>query len=110
MKKLICCLFISFMFCTASFYPLHTVFGQQKQIPPYAQWSNLAFKEMKHKYPNAQIVDYLHVGRTNRNSSSIEKFKFWLKENQREFGVFVDIEFENKTSKVLKVTFEESKK
>lgn len=110
MKKLLCCVVISFIYCGSNFYPLYTAYAQQKPAPPYADWSLLAFKKTKNKYPNAHIVDYLHIGKTKENSSSVEKFKFWLKDNQREFGVIVTIEFENSTARVLKVTFEETKK
>ncbi|MCM3765186.1 YqzG/YhdC family protein [Neobacillus niacini] len=82
--------------------------AQQKPIPPYAKWGQLAMKKTHEKYPQAQIVDYLHVGRTTGPQSSVEKFKLWLKDSQREFGVFVDIEFENTTEKVISTKFRES--
>lgn len=91
-------------------YLNHKVNAQQKPIPPYAKWGRLAMEKTHEKYPNAQIVDYLHIGRTTGATSSVEKFKLWLKEGQREFGVFIDIEFDNKTEKVLKVTFRGSER
>ena len=41
----------------------------QKPIPSYAKWGRLAMKETKKRYPNADIIDYLHIGRvTTRNN------------------------------------------
>jgi hypothetical protein len=80
----------------------------EKPVPSYAKWGTLAMKKTKERYPNAQIIDYLHVGKTSGPSSSTEKFKLWLKENQREFGVFVDIEFNKQTEKVINITFRET--
>ncbi|WP_099159123.1 YqzG/YhdC family protein [Virgibacillus ndiopensis] len=77
----------------------------KKEIPPYAKWGRLAMKETKARYPNADIVDYLHVGRDVRGKSSIEKFKLWLKEGNKEFGVYVNVEFDNQTEEILKVSF-----
>lgn len=86
---------------------LHT-HAQQKPIPPYAKWGKIAMEKTHEKYPQAQIIDYLHVGRTTGPNTTTEKFKLWLKGKDREFGVFVDIEFDTKTEKVLKVTFKET--
>jgi hypothetical protein len=80
----------------------------EKPVPSYAKWGTLAMKKTKEKYPNAQIIDYLHIGRISGTASSTEKFKLWLKEDNREFGVFVNIEFENRTEKVLGITFRET--
>jgi hypothetical protein len=82
--------------------------AQQKPIPPYAKWGKIAMKKTHEKYPQAQIVDYLHVGRTSGPQSSVEKFKLWLKEPQKEFGVFIDIEFDNNTEKILSVKYQET--
>jgi hypothetical protein len=87
---------------------LNTAYAQQKPIPPYAKWGQLAVKETQKKYPNAQVVDYLHIGKVSGEPSSTEKFKLWLKGPQKEFGVFVNIEFNNRTEKVLKVTYKET--
>ena len=80
----------------------------EKPVPSYAKWGTLAMKSTKERYPNAQIIDYLHVGKTSGPSSFTEKFKLWLKENQKEFGVFVDIEFNKQTEKVINITFRET--
>ncbi|MGX6445125.1 YqzG/YhdC family protein [Neobacillus sp. K501] len=111
MKKLLFCLIITIIFNSTNIIPhqiTNTIFAQQKPIPPYAKWGTLAMKETKEKYPNAEIVDYLHIGRESGPQTSIEKFKLWLKGQQKEFGVFVDIEFNNKTEQVIKITFQET--
>nr|WP_147534766.1 YqzG/YhdC family protein [Bacillus marasmi] len=81
---------------------------EQKPVPAYAKWGSLAMKETKQKYPNAQIIDYLHVGRIVNPNSSSETFKLWLREGQREFGVYITIEFDTKTEKLLRLTFKET--
>ncbi|WP_010648857.1 YqzG/YhdC family protein [Oceanobacillus massiliensis] len=80
----------------------------QETIPSYAKWGRLAVQETKAKYANAKIVDYLHVGKETKDDTSIEKFKLWLNEGDREFGVFIHIEFDTETEKVQSVTFEET--
>lgn len=87
-----------------------TIFAQQKPIPPYAKWGSLAMSKTKERYPNAQIIDYLHIGRVQGTATSTEKFKLWLREGTREFGVFINITFENKTEKVVNITYRESPK
>ena len=84
--------------------------AQQKPIPPSAKWGILAMEKTQEKYPHAEIIDYLHIGRITGSDSSTENFKLWLKENNREFGVFVHIEFNNKTEKVMRITFKETTK
>lgn len=83
-------------------------YAQQKPIPSYAKWGGYAIKQTKEKYPNAKIVDYLYMGKTKGAQSTTEKFKLWLKDDKREFGVIITIEFNNKTEKVIKVTFKET--
>ncbi|WP_010531465.1 YqzG/YhdC family protein [Lentibacillus jeotgali] len=79
-----------------------------KDIPSYAKWGRLAMKETQSKYPDADIIDYLHRGREDKNETSVEKFKLWLQEDDREFGVFIDIEFNAKTENVVDITFRET--
>jgi hypothetical protein len=109
MKKLLICLVLLFGF-TSPYLPQldHTAHAQQKPTPAYAKWSKIAIDRTKEKYPNAQVVDYLYVGRKNGTSTSTEKFKLWLKENQKEFGVYVDIEFVKETEQVVNVTYTET--
>ncbi|MGJ7912503.1 YqzG/YhdC family protein [Neobacillus sp. LXY-1] len=112
MGKLFIRFIISFVFCFSSILPIYftnTTNAQQKPIPSYAKWGRLALTKTQERYPNAQIIDYLHIGRRKGNQTSTERFKFWLKD-RREFGVFVNIEFNNKTEKVINVTFKETPK
>ncbi|RNB55672.1 DUF3889 domain-containing protein [Brevibacillus gelatini] len=77
--------------------------------PPYAKWGRLAMQETMKKYPHAQIVDYLHVGRTAKTpTTSEETFKLLLQEGNRRWALLVHIEFENQTEHVVQITFEES--
>ena len=77
--------------------------------PPYAKWGKLAVEKTKEKYPNAQIIDYLHIDRKPKTVNiTVEKFKLWLRENEKEYGVFVNVEFETKTEKFLKITFQKT--
>lgn len=78
------------------------------EIPAYAKWGRLAVKETQVKYPNADIIDYLHEGNDSTDDVTIEKFKLWLKEGDHEFGLFIRIYFDNKTEKVVKIEFQET--
>ncbi|MCM3586737.1 YqzG/YhdC family protein [Mesobacillus maritimus] len=82
--------------------------GIDAQVPPYAKWGQVAMKETKKKYPQADIVDYQHIGRETGTSTSIEKFKLWLKEDTKEFGVLIDITFDNKSEEIIKIDFSET--
>ncbi|MFP5112480.1 YqzG/YhdC family protein [Bacillaceae bacterium C204] len=111
MKKLLISLFITTFLFSGNVSPLsamNKVSAQQKPIPPYAKWGTLALKKTHEKYPHAKIIDYLHIGRTSGPQTSTEKFKLWLKDNNKEFGVFVNIEFNQVTEKVVKISFEET--
>jgi hypothetical protein len=113
MRKLFICLIAVFILSQNSMYPLNfikTSHAQQKPIPSYAKWGRLAMKKTHEKYPNAQIIDYLHIGRITGTHTSTEKFKLWLKENQKEFGVFVDIEFDNKSENIIKINLKQTSK
>ncbi|OFW75683.1 MAG: hypothetical protein A2201_04745 [Alicyclobacillus sp. RIFOXYA1_FULL_53_8] len=75
-----------------------------KPEPAYAKWGKLAVAETKTRYPNAQVVDYLHVGRQNLDDDlTKETFKLWLRSPAREFGVIVTITFEKPTEKVRSI-------
>ncbi|MGP4063408.1 DUF3889 domain-containing protein [Oceanobacillus sp. M65] len=81
---------------------------EQEQVPSYAKWGKLAMKETKAKYPQADIIDYLHEGSKENANSEVEIFKLWLKQDQKEFGVYVNIEFHPETEEVISVTFKET--
>ena len=112
--------FIKFLiFFTVSFFPFlpvspfsknQVITFAQKPEPAYAKWGRLAMEETKAKYPNAQIIDYLHIGKTTSQSIETEKFKLWMKENKREYGVFVNISFDTATQRVIKMTFIETER
>jgi hypothetical protein len=112
-QKIVSMLLISFLFIFLDIHFENHVFGRvveidQKPVPPYAKWGQLAMKETKSKYPKANIVDYLHVGRIENPTVTTETFKLWLKEGNREFGVFVTFEFDTATEKVRNITFRET--
>ncbi len=72
--------------------------------PSYAKWGQLAVKTAKEKYPRANIVDYLHIGREDKPNSSIEKFKLWVDDQGKEFGLLIQIEFDPKDDRVINVS------
>ncbi|KOP80482.1 hypothetical protein AMS59_03615 [Lysinibacillus sp. FJAT-14745] len=80
----------------------------QQGIPTHAQWGKVAIKETQAKYPQAKILDYLHEGSEVIEDSTIEKFKLWLKQNDKEFGVKVQIKYVTNTNKMVKIEFQES--
>jgi hypothetical protein len=78
--------------------------------PSYAKWGRFAIGQVSQRY-KAEIIDYLHVGRRNLSSNTAEEvFKFWVRDNDREFGVYVSIIFEVDTEKVLTVQFTETQR
>ena len=85
-----------------------TIAQAQQEIPSHAKWGKLAMKETKAKYPNANIIDYLYVGSESKGDSTIQKFKLWLKDEDKEYGVVVTIEYTTKTEKVVDIEFEET--
>ena len=80
----------------------------QLDIPAYAKWSKVAIKETQLKYPNADIIDYLHEGSELNGNSTIEKFKLWLKDSNKEFGVYVTIKYMTETEELVSIEFEET--
>lgn len=80
----------------------------QQEIPAYAKWGKLAIKETQSKYPHAKIIDYLHEGSESQGDVTIEKFKLWLKDGDKEFGVFVRITYLTKTEQVVTLKFQET--
>ncbi|WP_239984615.1 YqzG/YhdC family protein [Lentibacillus sediminis] len=79
-----------------------------KEIPPYAKWGRMAVKETMKEYPEAKIVDYMYQGSHTSDDITVQTFKLWLNENDKEFGVYVKIEHDRETEKVEKITFEET--
>src|SRR3954449_5084293 len=112
MKKTI----LALLFCTISSLgilvtiPFHTndLVHAEKETPPYAKWGNLAVQKTKEKYSNVKVIDYLHIGREDKTNTAIEKFKLWLKSGDKEFSVFVNIEFDKNTEQIVNMTFKEA--
>lgn len=92
--------------------PLAPIFSPVSSIhadtPAYAKWSQLAIKETQARYPNVNIVDYLHIGSTSEDGVTKEQFKLWLKDSKREFGVFVTITYWKDTEKLKDIEFRET--
>ncbi|QQP14908.1 DUF3889 domain-containing protein [Lysinibacillus agricola] len=80
----------------------------QQEIPAHAKWGKVAIKEAQAKYPQAKILDYLHEGSEVNEDSTIEKFKLWLKQSDKEFGVHVRIKYVTHTNKVLHIELQET--
>lgn len=92
-------------------HPVKTIIEQPTSEPSYAKWGRLAIQEAMKKYPTAEIVDYLHVGRQSiSDSTAQETFKLWLKQEGREFGVYIRIRFNTRTEMVQSVTMDESER
>lgn len=85
-----------------------TIAYAQQEIPAHAQWGKVVIKEAQAKYPQAKILDYLHEGSEVNGDSTIEKFKLWLKQSDKEFGVHVRIKYVTNTNKVVKIEFQEA--
>ncbi|MEX2105168.1 MAG: DUF3889 domain-containing protein [Bacilli bacterium] len=83
----------------------HKAYAKPEE-PTYAKWGRLAMQETKNKYPRADIVDYLHVGAVTESPSiTVDKFKLWLRQDQREGGVYVNIHYETATDRVIPFRF-----
>lgn len=108
MRKAILILICSLL-CVGSLtiqQPINFVIAQEED-PSYAKWGRLAMQKVKEKYPNANIVDYLHVGRKKGAETSTETFKLWLEAPEKEFGIFIDITFNNRTEEVVDIGYRE---
>lgn len=82
----------------------------EQQAPSHAKWGKVAMEHVKSKYPKAAIIDYLHVGREVKNDKTTEIFKLWLREGDREFGVFLHITFFTKSEEIVEVKEKETSK
>ncbi|WP_459502906.1 YqzG/YhdC family protein [Bacillus sp. C1] len=108
MKRIFTCFVLCIIF-VAAYSNTYTHSAIVYAQPPYAKWGKLAVEKTKEKYPKAQIIDYLHIGRKPKTVNiTVEKFKLWLREAGKEYGVFVDVEFDTKTEKFLKITFQKT--
>lgn len=103
----------SFLFVNDFSHYMNTfvIENNEIQIPSHAKWGVIAMEKTKEKYPNAKIIDYLHVGKKTGISTSTETFKLWLRHaNNEEFGVFVMIEFANGNEQIIHITLTEVSK
>jgi hypothetical protein len=110
MKKLILCLFIIQLFSIGFQQPKSNAKNLDSigvTVPSYAKWGRIAMQKTKERYPEAQIIDYLHIGREDGVSYSTEKFKLWLKGKDKEFGVMINIRFDPKTDEIKQISFKE---
>ncbi|MBD1381092.1 DUF3889 domain-containing protein [Metabacillus arenae] len=109
MKRFVNGLLISIMALTTFFQMTLQVNAEiTAPVPEYAKWGKLAVNKTKDKYPNAQVIDYLHIGKEENNRISKEKFKLIVRQNSKEFGVFVTIEFNEDTEEVRNISFQET--
>ncbi|MFC4812033.1 DUF3889 domain-containing protein [Paenibacillus sp. GCM10023250] len=59
----------------------------------YIRWNALAAKAASERYPGAELVDFLYIGCTCESPSSRQYlFKYWMRRDGREFGVYVTVE------------------
>jgi hypothetical protein len=110
MKKIILCLFIIQLFSIGYQQPKLSAQNLDAigvTVPSYAKWGRIAMQKTKERYPEAQIIDYLHIGREDGVSYSTEKFKLWLKGKDKEFGVLINIRFDPKTDEMKQISFKE---
>ncbi|MES0855427.1 YqzG/YhdC family protein [Geobacillus sp. G4] len=111
-------MFLLALLMASTSIPVHAepkLYGKQTEQSnhnsPYAKWGTLAIQETTKKYPNAKIVDYLHVGRQTISSTTTrETFKLWLKQGNREFGVYVRITFDTATERAQAIVVEETER
>jgi hypothetical protein len=77
--------------------------------PSYAKWGQLAMRETAKRY-HGDIVDYEHLGsREAAPGITEERFRLWLKEEHRQFGVLVSIQFETITDRVVRLELTEQR-
>lgn len=80
----------------------------EEEAPSYAQWGRVAMQATKERYPEAAIIDYLHIGAITRDGITTEKFKLWLRGKEKEFGVYIDIRYNKETEEMIDITFQET--
>lgn len=85
-----------------------TIAPAQQEIPAYAKWGQFAMKETQTKYPNASIIDYLYEGSDLKENTTTEKFRLWLRDNDKEFGVSVKVEYTTETDELVNIQIEKN--
>jgi hypothetical protein len=80
-----------------------------KPEPAYAKWGKLAVQHVRVCYPNAAVIDYLHVGRRGIGSNRAEEvFRLWLRERKQEWGVIVRVQFQVSPEQLLAIRCEKA--
>lgn len=78
-----------------------------KPEPAYAKWGKRAVQYAHVCYPNAAVVDYLHVGRRRIGDNRAEEvFRLWLREGKREWGILVRVQFQVSPEQFLSIRCE----
>jgi hypothetical protein len=76
--------------------------------PEYAKWGRLAMRETQKRY-QADIVDYLHVGRRQEQPGVVsETFRLRVNKGAAPFTVTVRIWFESGSERVVRIQFSEA--
>ncbi|MEK4200108.1 DUF3889 domain-containing protein [Cytobacillus sp. FSL K6-0265] len=76
--------------------------------PSYAKWGKEAMMIAKEKYPLADIVDYQHLGKEIKEQTEIEKFKLWMRQQEKEYGLYVFIEYNKDTERIVRIFTEKT--
>jgi hypothetical protein len=102
-------LWLSLCLCmVGEFCPIPQLIAYAERQLEYAKWGHLAMQLTSERY-KGEIIDYLHVGRTQISPGIAEEtFKFWLRNRQREFGVRVTIRFYTANDQIITVKFKET--
>ncbi|MCE4047585.1 MULTISPECIES: DUF3889 domain-containing protein [Bacillaceae] len=79
----------------------------EKELPSYVKWGQIAMTKTKEKYPNSEIIDYKHIGKDTQKSTSIEKFKLIVKQQDKKVGVMVNLTFDTRTERLINVDLKE---
>lgn len=100
----------SMLFGNFSHINLDLYTNKQHLISNYYKWGQIAIQKTKEQYPRAKIIDYFHIGKVSITDYSIEKFRFWIKDSNKEFGVYVDLKIDNTTGELIGIKFKETNK
>ncbi|WP_164472667.1 DUF3889 domain-containing protein [Cohnella candidum] len=112
MKKLLCFIVISLQLIKNDAKPVlaipnkYSVEDAEDGYHQYIKWANMASSAAKSKYPSAAIVDFHYVGcAATLPTTRHLVYKFWLREANGAFGVYVTIAANKGTGRavVLKV-------
>ncbi|MCL6593648.1 MAG: YqzG/YhdC family protein [Alicyclobacillus sp.] len=75
-----------------------------KPVPAYAKWGRVAVAAAKKRYPGASVIDYQHLGgETRPGGTAVERFKLWMRQGSKEWGLWVDVVFQPRTQQVVAI-------